>query len=135
MGFFKLGVLPIGVLEGITIDVRRPELLAPSLAQMDCWLAPSGAKRLELRRFQLLVGSSSTNSLEAARVRFGAHGAWELFDGVLFTSGTNQLQAARATLQVTGQQAGKIVLLTSPPTTVSFFSKPIPPAIHQDNPK
>jgi len=120
-GFFRIGLLPIGVMEGVTFELPHPESLTNSLAQLHRWLGARAAKRLELRRVSFQVSAPVTNRLSAGRARVSPDGTLQLFDGVNFVSGTNQLQAARGVLQVTGEQAGQLVLETSPPWTNSLF--------------
>ncbi len=123
-GFFRIGVLPVAVMEGVTIEVRQPERAAESLAQVSRWFEGGGVKRMELRRVKFRIAPSSANCLEAGRGAFIAGGCLELLDDVRFGSGTNVICAPRATLQVTGRNAGQIVLLTTPPRTNNFFLIP-----------
>jgi hypothetical protein len=121
-GFFRIGVLPIGVMEGVTFRLQHPDSATNCLALMHQWLASATAKRLELRRVSFLVSPPATKSLETGRARLAASGKLELFDGVRFVAGTNQLRAARGTLQITGDQAGQLVLETTPPWTNNLLS-------------
>ena len=120
-GFFRIGLLPIGVMEGVTFELPHRESLTNSLAQLHRWLGARAAKRLELRRVTFLVSAPVTNRLAAGRARVSLDGTLQLLDGVNFISGTNQLQAGRGVLQVTGEQAGQLILETSPPWTNSLF--------------
>src|ERR1019366_4949309 len=122
-GFFRIGLLPIGVLEGVTFQVEHPDSVTNSLGQMYRWLGGKSARRLELRRVTFLVLGAVTNRLEAGRGRVVAEGKLDLLDGVSFVSGTTQMRAGRARLQITGQQAGQIILEASPPWTNNLFSR------------
>jgi hypothetical protein len=122
-GFFRIGLLPIGVMEGVTFELRHPESVTNGLAQLHHWLGVKAAKRLELRRINFLVSAPVTNRLATGRARLAADGKLEMFDGVSFVSGTNQMQAARGSLQITGEQAGQLVMETTPPRTNNLFGR------------
>lgn len=120
--FFRIGVLPIGVMEGVTFDVRHVESITNSLAQLDHWLGPRAANRLELRQVTIQISATVTNRLQAGRIHVLPGGKWELADDVRLQVGTNQMQAARATLQVAGERTGTLVMGTTPPWTTNFFA-------------
>jgi|ERR1035438_7169177 hypothetical protein len=122
-GFFRIGALPIGVMEGVTFELQHPESVTNSLEQLQQWLRPKAAKRLELRRLSFLVSGPVTNRLETGRARLVSDGRLALFDGVSFVSGTNQMRAARGVLQIKGAQAGLLVMETSPPWTNNLFGR------------
>ena len=123
-GFFRIGLLPVGVMEGIAFELNHPDNATNSLALLLQWLGPHSAKTLELRRLTLLVPVGATNRLESARARVGAGGKLDLFDGVSLVSGTNQLRAARGALQIAGAHAGELVLETVPPCTNNLLTHP-----------
>ena len=120
-GFFRIGILPIGVMEGVTFELLQPQSVTNGLAQLDHWLGATAARRLELRRVSFLVSAPVTNRLETGRVRPAAGGKLALLDGVNFMSGTNQMRAARGVLQITGAQVGQLVMETTPPWTNNLF--------------
>jgi hypothetical protein len=120
-GFFRIGVLPMAVLEGVSFKLEHPASVADTLAQMHQWLRTAAARRLELRRVSLLVSAPVTNLLYAGRARLATAGTLELLDGVEFTLGTNHLRSACGRLQITGQKAGQVILGTTPPYTMRLF--------------
>jgi hypothetical protein len=122
-GFFRIGILPIGVMEGVTFELHHPESVTNSLAQLHQWLGPRAAERLELRRVSFVVSAPVTNRLDTGRARLAADGRLELLDGVIFVSGTNRMRAARGVLQISGAQAGRLVMETTPPWTNSLFGR------------
>lgn len=122
-GFFRIGVLPLGVMDGVTFELRHPESVTKSLAQLHQWLEPRAARRLELRRVSFVVSAPVTNRLETGRARLAAGGRLALFDGVFLVSGTNELRAARCVLQISGAQAGRLIIETTPPWTNSLFGR------------
>lgn len=113
-GFFRIGILPIVVMDGVTIEVRKPEALRENLVHLDRWLSERDGKRLEIRNAKLLFCASMTNTLEAGCVKIVPGGKWELLDGVRFSSGTNQVRADHAFLQITGPASGSLVLGSMP---------------------
>jgi hypothetical protein len=132
-GFFRIGALPVAVLEGITYEVRDPAPAAKNLARLRSWLGGEAGKHVELRRVKFVA--SPTSRLEGGRLLFLDDNRWELADGVRLISGTNEFRAGSATLQVAGAQAGEVVLRTTPPTTNIFLfgnlsQIPNPTAIH-----
>ncbi|MCX6917236.1 MAG: hypothetical protein NT167_30065 [Verrucomicrobia bacterium] len=64
-----------------------------------------------------------TNRLDMGRAQVVADGKLALLDGVSFVSGTNQIQASHGMLQVSGAQAGQLVLETTPPWTNHLFGR------------
>jgi hypothetical protein len=121
-GFFRIGLLPVAVMEGVTVELHHPEFMTNSLAQLHQWFGPQGAKALELRRVTFLVSGYTTNHLEAARARVAPQGRIELLDGISFMSGTNLVRAPRGALQVTGEHSGELILETTPPRTHQLFA-------------
>jgi hypothetical protein len=109
-GFFRIGALPISVMEGVTFEIEHPVALTKSLEELHRWLGPQGSARLEMRRLTFIVPSPTPNRLTAGRARLAGQGILELLDGVTFHSGTTQISAARGTLQIKGQTAGQLIL-------------------------
>jgi hypothetical protein len=132
-GFFRIGALPVAVLEGVTYEVRDPGPAAKYLAGLRSWLGGEAGQHVELRGVKLVA--SPNNRLEGGRLLFLDNNQWELADGVRLISGTNEFRAGSATLQVAGAQAGELVLRTTPPTTNTFLfgtisQIPNPTAVH-----
>jgi len=125
-GFFRIGVLPMLVMEGVTFELPHPESATNTLAQLHQWLQSKAARRLELRRVSFLVSGPVPTRLETGRARLAANGTLSLLDGVSFVSGTNQLKAPRGVLQITGEQPGQLVMENSPPWTNNLFGRLAP---------
>lgn len=121
-GFFRIGVLPLGVMEGVAFEVCHPALVTNSLVQLHDWIDSQAAKHFEFRKVSFLTLTGSTNRLESGRARIVSADKWELLDGVCFRSGTNQFEAPRATLQVAGEKTGQIIMATTPPLTNNLFA-------------
>jgi hypothetical protein len=116
-GFFHIGILPVGALEGVTIEVRDSRSAGDAFQQIQRWLGAGGGRRVELRQVKFLF---STNSLEAGKVECRAGDRWELLHGVRLVSGGNETRAQRATLQVSGRDAGQVALEGAPQVTNIF---------------
>jgi hypothetical protein len=123
-GFFRIGVLPAAVLEGVMLEIRRPDALTNALAECHPWFTPQSANRLELREVQLVTSGTSSNRLTCGRALPTASGTWELRERVRFESGTNSVEAPTGWLQVSGPDAGRLILSTTPPLTVQLSHYP-----------
>jgi hypothetical protein len=126
-GFFRIGVLPVLAMDDVSVEIRDPALVTTGLAQFQAWLGSHSKHNVELRRLRVRVGSFPTNRLESGRALITRDGEWELVDGVAFFSGTNRTSVARATLELTGERPGRLILSTTPAliTNLFFFSPPI----------
>jgi hypothetical protein len=133
-GFFRIGILPLAVMEGVKIEVYQPESLARGLEQMNNWLGVRAARRVEFRKLSFVVFTGETNCLICSRAQAVGGGKWELLGGVHFRAGTNEVSAASAILQVNGPQTGRIVLGTNPPRTNSLFNQRQPTNQPADHP-
>jgi len=113
-GFFRIGLLPLCVAEGVRLEVQRPEKAAAALANVRGHLRlAKGNVPAELRRLVVEVAGEPTVQLKAGRVRFAEAGDWLLDGGVSCAQGTTVAEGARATLQVTGESPGQLVLETA----------------------
>ena len=119
-GFFRIGMFPIGVLDGVTFEARDTADPLASLACVRHWLGTKAGQRIEMRRVKFLF--SPTSRLEAGLARCVAGDHWELLNGVRFVSGGGEVQAPRATLEMAGPRAGRVILETTPRTTNTFLA-------------
>ncbi|MGA2747791.1 MAG: hypothetical protein ABSG59_03365 [Verrucomicrobiota bacterium] len=117
-GFFRIGILPMGALEGVTFEVRNAASAPRTLHQLGRWLGGGDGSRVELRQVKFLY---QTNSLEAGRVQVRSADRWDLFDGVRMVCGGAERRASRATLEISGQRAGQVVLDAAPDSTNAFL--------------
>jgi hypothetical protein len=135
-GFFRIGVLPIRVMAGVTFEVREPQRAADSLGRLPQWLEGEGARKVELRQVKFRIVPARSDLLEADRACLAADGRLELFGGVRFGTEPNQVQAVRGILQIAGPKAGQLVLQTTPPSTNNVFAGfSNPPLPHKEEPK
>lgn len=124
-GFFRIGALPIGVVENATFEVRHIDSITNSLAQLSRWIGPQTANRLEFRKVTIQIDGSVTNRLQAGRIHVLPGEKWEMVDGVYFQSGTNQMRAARAILQIAGANAGNLSMASTPSCGTNLFAQPV----------
>jgi hypothetical protein len=100
-GFFKIGILPMLIAEGVVLDVEKPAKLQESLERI-----PPSMKRnhasgtIELRRVTIQLRSEPQASLRVGRMRpVDGLRAWQLFDPV-WRLGTNSVRAAQGELRL-----------------------------------
>jgi hypothetical protein len=120
-GFFRIGLLPMAVLDGVAIEVHDAQALSNTLAHCQQWFGSRNARFLELRDVQLIAVGLSTNRLACGCARPAGDGKWELLDGVTLDSETKRTEAPQAILQVTGPSSGQLRLETTPPSTNYFY--------------
>jgi hypothetical protein len=129
-GFFRIGALPLLVLEGVTIELTRPEQAQAALVQARGWLgagSPESAsvstnggattsarpkveranRVLDCRNLTLVIPGSVTNVVRAGRARIAADGQLELTENVR-VEGLLPLQARQARLQMSGPNCGEL---------------------------
>ena len=119
-GFFRIGLFPIGVLDGVTFEAQDKADPLASLASIRRWLATKAGQRIEMRRVKLLF--SPTNRVEAGLVRCATEDQWELLNGVRFVSGASEIRVPRAILQMAGPRSGQMILETTPRSTNTFLT-------------
>jgi hypothetical protein len=117
-GFFRLGVLPLEVAQGVVIEVYDRHSVAKCLSQCKRVLFGRGAKRTEVRQLELLVVGTTTNRVTCARARLESPEQWVLLGAVTVESGRGSIVAERGHLHVTGERAGELNLDLSPPRTL-----------------
>lgn len=121
-GFFRIGLLPVGILEGVTLEIRNPQRTAEALEQMRLWAKSSGARRIELRQVKFRMTGAAGVSLEAGRAWFRPDNRLEFSEGVRLEQGTNRIHAAHATLEILGTNSGRLVLDSIRPLTNNLFA-------------
>lgn len=80
-GFFRIGVLPVTIAEGVTVELRDPAALAQAVRALPRTLPGRPAGAFEGRRFELRFPRESTARLTAERVVFRARGTAALQAG------------------------------------------------------
>jgi hypothetical protein len=119
--FFRIGALPVVVFEGVTLDVLHPERASDISLNLAAWTGRGGGAATEIRGLKVRIAPSPDPVLESGCARVMTSGCLELFGGVRCLSGTNELRAARGTFFITGDNAGRFILQTTPAWTNDYF--------------
>jgi len=108
-GFFRIGLLPIPVLENIQIKIRSAGCLTNALLGIHIGNKPSpGVRRIEFRNFEITSLDEQQPRLSARLARFGRDGNLELFDVSIITGTGEQTRISKANLQISNPSAGLV---------------------------
>jgi len=109
-GFFRIGALPLLVIEGLKVELRDPARLSPALAKASTHLAVSkeSRKAVEARGFLLTFPFKETAQVCARSARIESGDAWQLTEGSLEGIGPAALRFSSASLTVRGPDAGRL---------------------------
>ena len=106
-GFFRIGLLPIPVVEDIQIQIQSADCLTNALFALRSWNQPSvGVRRLELRNIEIKLFGEKQSRLRAVTARVGQNGTVELSTVSVFGIAGQQASIPKATLQIAGSSAG-----------------------------
>ncbi len=120
-GFFRIGLLPLVVMEGVKIDFRQVDAASSALARLPKELKPwAGSRMLELRDVKFAFPAEPKERLRAAKVRWLENGQWQLSNGVAIQMATNEVKVQQALLQIAGPSAG--VVAWGDPNALSSFN-------------
>ncbi len=114
-GFFRIGVLPLLVVEGLEVELHDAGRSFAALTNLPSLLgqSPNPKEALELRRFALVLPEPKRPVLTAQSVRILNGTTWQLRNGKLILhDGTEQL-FRRAVLTVAGPHCGEFVCETT----------------------
>jgi hypothetical protein len=108
-GFFRIGALPMLVIDGMSVEVRDPAGVSAALNKLGAQFAvKAGARKaVEGRDFRLTFAPEKDGCLRARRVRLENAAAWRLEDGALHPPGGPPVPFRQGTLTITGPQAGE----------------------------
>jgi hypothetical protein len=108
-GFFRIGALPMVVVERFILEVHSVPDFALVLSNATAPLKMTGPakKAVEAREFSLKLASSKEPLLHARRARLESPEAWRLQDGVVVGPEATSLRFSRGKLVVIGPQAGE----------------------------
>jgi hypothetical protein len=114
-GFFRIGALPLLVMEKLRIELRDADRLSTVLAKVGESLVARGdaRKAVEGRDFCLSFSSPKDGQLRARRIRLESGGGWTLLDGAVDRSETTPISFSRAVLTVSGSHAGELFCETA----------------------
>jgi hypothetical protein len=114
-GFFRIGALPMLVLDRLSVELLQPEQLSKALRSLGEKFAVKNDSRkaVEGRDFCLWFSSRKDAQLRARRVRLESGTAWRLFDGALLRPGSDVIPFRQATLTIAGPNAGELAYETA----------------------
>lgn len=123
-GFFRIGLLPQVIAEGVIFEVRRPDQMTNVLRELPSRLfAIHNEGAVEIRGMTLRSEGDLTPLLYARSLLFNQAGHWQLRDGILSKAGMAPIPFARATLEPTGPATGRFCCATANSTvTLNLFS-------------
>lgn len=113
-GFFRIGLLPLLVGEGVRLEFRDAGVAARELDRVRQGVESSlGGDRIEMRRVRMSCGGTPARVLSATRLRTEKDGRWRLLEGVSVQIGETRRSVSNAVLQVSGPRAGRLTLETA----------------------
>jgi hypothetical protein len=108
-GFFRIGLLPVAVVENVKIQIYSVEGLTNALFAMRQWHRSSaGVRRLELRNLKVVIAGETRPRLLASRARIGNDSTLDLFDVSLTSPEGQVVSLPKAALQIAGRSAGRL---------------------------
>ena len=114
-GFFRIGVLPMVVLEGMNVELCDPSRLLTSLTNVNARLTVrgSGRRAIECKGFSLSLPGLAEPVLRAKRVRIENGSQWRLDEGLASGPEGDALVFRSAILKVAGPETGLLVCNTT----------------------
>jgi hypothetical protein len=109
-GFFRIGVLPLLVIDGPVVEIRDPMKLSEVLSTVHCeiFFKDHLTKSAEARDFSVRFGSEGGFLLQARLVRLERSGQWRLHEGMVKRPGAPAIAFQKASLQITGREVGEL---------------------------
>lgn len=124
-GFFRLGLVPLAVVQSVRIQAESAGWLTNALASLNSWnLATRSLRRLEVRDLEISLFGEPEPRLRAATARVNAAGDLELSNMSL--PGRLAGSISKATLQMTGSAAGRLRWHDGEKEAELFILKPAP---------
>jgi hypothetical protein len=118
-GFFRIGALPMGVIDGVDLEVSNPDFVDRALRHCERF---HPGKALEVRNLRIAAYSTVTNELSCHSARPLARDVWQLEGDVTLVNGPRKLECARALLLFQQTNVGTVMLSTLPHSTNWLFS-------------
>jgi len=114
-GFFRIGGLPLLVLQGLSLQLSDTNRLQETLhAASGHFHVTTGPKHaIEARNFSIVTTSQNKALVRAQLVHMDTDDVWLLQDGIIATNQGTETGFRRATLKLAGPQTGELVLETS----------------------
>ncbi len=114
-GFFRIGALPLLVLDGLSMEVRDAERMFEALNQAIAKWTSKNARRsaIEARDFSLCFCPGKRECLRARRARLESPKEWRLEQGsVTLPGATATVAFSQAILTVSGPDTGELTCET-----------------------
>jgi len=105
-GFFKISMAPIGVVQGVNLQVRSAESLTNALDAINSCNLSADERHLEFRDLEISLLSESAPRLHAASARLSGAGKLELSHISVANGDGGSISIARATLPLSGPDCG-----------------------------
>lgn len=112
-GFFRIGALPVLLVQEVLIEFQHTQNPRATLESASRHLSGYGGKdklRLNLEKVAFRFPGEQDRRLRAGCVKLGSRGDWELSEDVQFRFAGRLVRAQKAQLKVTGAEAGKLIL-------------------------
>jgi|GEM_PF-1037142 len=119
-GFFRIGTMPLVILQNVQFEVRDTARAADALENLHRWFQPQATRRLEMRH--LCITCAPDVELDAGQARLLTNGVLELSKNVRLKTGNDEQKSSQAFLQVTGCLAGQIVICSTPASTNNILA-------------
>lgn len=113
-GFFRIGVLPVLVIKGLTLEIGNRADLQIVLNKVSAHIPQkTGTGHIvEGRDLLLSVGSPATDVLQASCARPDSSGVWRLEDGTFTSVARPPISFHHAVLKMTGPNTGELTCET-----------------------
>jgi len=108
-GFFRIGVMPLLVVDNVQVEIRSAEYLTNALADLKSWHQPARSLRqMELRDLEISITGEKHPRLRAASARIGPEGAVRLSTVTVLDGAGQTVTLPNARLQLSGASAGQL---------------------------
>jgi hypothetical protein len=110
-GFFRIGVLPLCVLDGVSVEVRETNQIAAALSRASESFAARGSmsRAVEARNFSISFPNQKSATMKARRVCFEKGDEWWFEEGILRLHSGECVSLQTARLVVRGPAAGDLI--------------------------
>jgi hypothetical protein len=114
-GFFRIGVLPMVVLEGLSLELCDTNQLSVALTRTSTHFGSKGkaSNAVEGRNFSLSFSGQKNAVIHAQIVRLESGTEWRLQEGTVDQPGAASISFRRATLTIVGPKAGELACATT----------------------
>ncbi|HSY42378.1 MAG TPA: hypothetical protein VK811_00600 [Candidatus Acidoferrum sp.] len=108
-GFFKLGLAPIGVMDGVRVQILSADSITNALETLNACNIPSAAThRMEFRNLEISLLGEKASRLRAESARIGRPDTLELSHVLVTNDPLGTISISHATLQVSGPDCGRL---------------------------